>query len=1011
MAEKQFRSSSAPKVMLHPSPQVPDHQLLGRIGAGAYGEVWLAKNVMGTFRAIKVVYRDNFSDDRPYEREFTGIKTFEPVSRSNESLMNILQVGRDDQDKYFYYVMELADDAKQHSPPEPLAADYQLDPDTYVPKTLSTELRRLGRLPFETCLQLGLSLNRALGHLHRHGLLHRDLKPSNIIFVHNIPKLADIGLVTGAAEARSYVGTEGFIPPEGPNSRQADIYGLGKVLYEISMGKDRSDFPEPATELEHATDSEALLELNAVILKACATDIRDRYQSTDELHVDLVRLQNGKSIRQARRLERQLAILTKVGMIAVAVSALALGAFFYQREQTRRTLAISENEARLRQLAERERQHAATAEQIAKTEAGRSRQVARFLQDMIEGVGPSVALGRDTTMLREIMEQTVRRLNDLNANPAVKADLRTTLGKVYSDLGEYTNAVAMFDKALKLRHQTLGSVHPDIASSLNDLAEALFNQGDSPAAEATHREALAMRKKVFGNQHPAVAESLNNLAETLRREGQSRYGEAESLFREALAMRRKLLGNEHLDVAQSLNNLGMLLWVEGRFAEAETTQREALAIRRKLLGNASPDVTISLDRLGLVLSSQDKYAEADTVNREALYIRRKLFGNENASLASLLPRLDTPFSHLKQENVTDAMFQQAVTMRRKLMSNERIDEADSLATLTAMLLSQGKYAEAITVNRLAAAQGDPVAQYNLGDIYDNGQGVPKDWAEAFKWFRQAADQGHVEAQAILGRMYRNGEGVSKDPVEAVKWSRLAADQGHIYAQGNLGYAYASGDGVNQNYAEAVKWFRLAAEQGHSGAQQKLGEFYANGLGVPQDETEAAKWHRKAAEYGNSVSQAYLGRMYQEGIGVPQDQFEAIKWFRLAAEQGNADAQNNLGNIYATGKFVAKNQDEANKWYRKATEQFRILAEKGDAGAQARLGWMYTKGTGATKDLAEAAKWFCLAAEQGHTEAQARLVVIYERGLGVPKDENEAAKWRRELNQKKLPEKNSHEPND
>src|SRR6266496_3645979 len=59
------------------APQVPDHQLLRRIGEGAYGEVWLARSVMGTYRAVKVIYRKTFEHDRPYEREFGGMQKFE----------------------------------------------------------------------------------------------------------------------------------------------------------------------------------------------------------------------------------------------------------------------------------------------------------------------------------------------------------------------------------------------------------------------------------------------------------------------------------------------------------------------------------------------------------------------------------------------------------------------------------------------------------------------------------------------------------------------------------------------------------------------------------------------------------------------------------------------------------------------------------------------------------------------------------------------------------------------
>jgi serine/threonine protein kinase len=92
-------------------PSVPDHEMLRCVGRGAYGEVWLARTILGTCRAVKVVYRRRFENARPFEREFLGIQKFEPISRSHEHLVHILHVGRNEQDGYFYYVMELADDA------------------------------------------------------------------------------------------------------------------------------------------------------------------------------------------------------------------------------------------------------------------------------------------------------------------------------------------------------------------------------------------------------------------------------------------------------------------------------------------------------------------------------------------------------------------------------------------------------------------------------------------------------------------------------------------------------------------------------------------------------------------------------------------------------------------------------------------------------------------------------------------------------------------------------------
>src|SRR5262245_41877995 len=105
-------SSSAPTAGLATSapPEISDLVLLRRIGGGAYGEVWLARTALATRRGVKIVRRSEFDDDRPFEREFEGIRKFEPISRSHEGFVDLLQVGRNDKEGYFHYVMELADD-------------------------------------------------------------------------------------------------------------------------------------------------------------------------------------------------------------------------------------------------------------------------------------------------------------------------------------------------------------------------------------------------------------------------------------------------------------------------------------------------------------------------------------------------------------------------------------------------------------------------------------------------------------------------------------------------------------------------------------------------------------------------------------------------------------------------------------------------------------------------------------------------------------------------------------
>lgn len=339
-------------------PRVPDHELVRRIGQGSYGEVWLARNALGTWRAVKIVYRDNFKDARPYEREFAGIRRFEPLSRANEGFVDILQVGRDEAEGWFYYVMELADAAEPQVESSELRVEGEakfpdklstlnFQPSTYAPRTLSRDLHQRGRLPLEDCLQLGLTLSFALGHLHRHGLIHRDVKPSNIIFVSGVPKLADIGLVTEAAGANTFVGTEGFVPPEGPTSPQADIYALGKVLYEAAMGKDRNEFPEPFTQISTDRESVALMELNTILLRACAPDPKARYASATEMHADLALLHSGGSVKRRHQFERQFRIAKQVGAVAITATLLIGAAWFWQQQQTGKMTRLAAEKAAL----------------------------------------------------------------------------------------------------------------------------------------------------------------------------------------------------------------------------------------------------------------------------------------------------------------------------------------------------------------------------------------------------------------------------------------------------------------------------------------------------------------------------------------------------------------------------------------------------------------------------------------------------------------------------------------
>lgn len=280
-------------IKIRTNPAIPDHEVLRKIGGGAYGEVWLARGVTGALRAVKVVWREDFADARSFEREFEGILKFEPMSRDHPALVNILHVGRSpDGVSFYYYVMEIGDD---------VASGQDINPIEYEPRTLRADNHQGPgvQLDANTCIDVGLRLAEALDHLHERGLAHRDVKPSNVIFVNGRAKLADIGLVATRGQ-RTFVGTEGFVPPEGPGSAQADVYSLGKVLYEIATGKDRLAFPELPDVMPGGEDRKRWLELNKIICDICEPRISKRKICTAaDLAEALRRLQRGKRRRQS----------------------------------------------------------------------------------------------------------------------------------------------------------------------------------------------------------------------------------------------------------------------------------------------------------------------------------------------------------------------------------------------------------------------------------------------------------------------------------------------------------------------------------------------------------------------------------------------------------------------------------------------------------------------------------------------------------------------------------------
>jgi len=315
----------------HEFPAIPDYELIHRIGRGAFGDVWLARGKTGAFRAVKIVHRSTL-DPRAFDKELQGLRRYlDRVPPGSHRQLAVLHVGISEDSAFLHYVMELADDVERGT---------HIDPAHYRPLTLREKLIPGKRMPAEAVADLGCELAEALSVLHGFGLVHRDIKPGNILFVGGVPKLGDIGLVTAATTAHTLVGTDGYFPDQGRGTPGADLYGLGKVLYELATGLDRLDWPRMPADFDIGENAEPLKELVSILERACENDPRRRYHTADAMLADLQTMAAGRSVLRLRQLERRTQRARRLAFVGALGVALLSPVLLWERWNTGKQRAL-----------------------------------------------------------------------------------------------------------------------------------------------------------------------------------------------------------------------------------------------------------------------------------------------------------------------------------------------------------------------------------------------------------------------------------------------------------------------------------------------------------------------------------------------------------------------------------------------------------------------------------------------------------------------------------------------
>ncbi len=266
------------------------------------------------------------------------------------------------------------------------------------------------------------------------------------------------------------------------------------------------------------------------------------------------------------------------------------------------------------------------------------------------------------------------------------------LGRFYEGQGLYDQAQPWFEHCLSVSQARFGSDHPDVATSLNNLALVYKAQGRYGEAEPLFLQALELDQRLLRENHPNVAKNLNNLA--CLYDCQGRYSEAEPLFLQAFKLFKHLLGENHPLVTTSLNNLACLYNSQGRYDEAEPLFLQALELTKRLVGEAHPLVAANLSNLAKLYYSQERYSEAEPLFLLALELSKRVLGEDHPHVATHLNNLANLYNFQNRYSEAEPVLLKALQLAKRSLGENHPEVATSLNNLASLYNFQGRYSEA-----------------------------------------------------------------------------------------------------------------------------------------------------------------------------------------------------------------------------------------------------------------------------------------------------------------------------
>jgi tetratricopeptide (TPR) repeat protein len=688
------------------------YRLVEHIASGGMGVVYLAERDDGQVRhqaAVKILRRGLDAEDQI--RRFTSERQI-LASLEHPNIARLIDAGITT-DNRPYFVME-------YVPGEPI--------DRYCDKR---------KLSVRDRVALMRDVARAVEHAHRNLIVHRDLKPNNILVTDDGQvKLLDFGIAklldaehddaTSMTAPGIRLMTPGYASPEQMTGARittaTDVYVLGLLLYELLTGTRAQDtegrsipeieklivegvIPKPSDAItrigEETTDRPPITavaddrgttparlkrllrgDLDRIVGMAVRKEPERRYPSAAAFADDLDRYLRGKPV-----LARGDAISYKVGKFlrrrwpAVVVAAMFLALLV--------TYAVTMTMQARQIAAERDRAQLAQA---------KAEEVTAFLMRMFQASDPSET-GGDEVTARELLARGLARVEALQDQPDVQAELLEVIGSVYQSLGKFNEARPLVERAVEIRRREYGEMHAEVGESLSRLGDIMTAQGKYSEARETLEKALAINEAVAGRESAATATSLHLLAAVLVDLGDPARGR--ELFEQALAIRQRVLKPEDPDIAESLSGLAYAASAMGDFEEMERRHSEALQLLRKAFGDRHPRVALALNNLAVAVDNPGRYEEAERLHRQALAMRREIFGDEHPSVATSLNNLTNVLQRQEKYAEAEPLLRQVVALRRKLLGDDHPSTGTSLNNLAVLLFRMNRPQEAEPVMREA----------------------------------------------------------------------------------------------------------------------------------------------------------------------------------------------------------------------------------------------------------------------------------------------------------------------